>query len=298
MSSTSTREDLDQLVRSLSHDMSANFMLLESSFSQLKKSLAGMLPVEEPQDEITGRVAHVEACLRQSKQFLDDLDWLARTGGVEMEPTQVDLSAVVAEVLFEQRELLAQGNVEVDVRRPLPAVWCNGGRLKQIVTNLVRNAVHHGCDPQRPRITIAPCQSKSPAGASANEDENGATVAFRIHDNGPGIEPRFHRKIFRPGRRLSPTGAQGSGMGLAIVKRIVDHYGGSAYVDPHSRMGTTIVVTLPNAARQVAEDLAAETGSSEEATRRWKLELDGEHRRRPRPPRGKFAHTQQHRPQD
>lgn len=132
-------------------------MLLESSFSQLKKSLARPLRDGESPNELSGRVAHVEACLRESKRFLHDLDWLARTGGVEMAPGRVELSAVVDEVLFEQRELLARHNVAVDVRRPLPVVWCNEGRLKQIVTNLVRNAVHHGCHPQYPRITIAPC---------------------------------------------------------------------------------------------------------------------------------------------
>ncbi|NQT16049.1 MAG: hypothetical protein HQ582_25055, partial [Planctomycetes bacterium] len=133
-----SHDHLSHNVRALSHDMTANFMLIESSFSQLKRKLA-----DPATPETNSVVAHVEACLRESKRFLDDLSDLARKGSVGMEPSTVDVADLVGEVLFEQRELLADRGVQVDLQRPMAKVSCNRHRLKQVLTNLVRNAVKH-----------------------------------------------------------------------------------------------------------------------------------------------------------
>jgi len=269
MDTTSTKAELDHLVRALSHDMSANFMLLESSFCQLKKSLRALSENRQSGDgDVQGplarRVAHVDACLRESKRFLEDLVHLAKTGKVEMEPGRVELAEVVGEVLFEQRELLIERGVDVTVQPSLPAVWCNGGRVKQTVTNLVRNAVHHGCDRAEPRLTIGPLP---PDNILITGDDDSMT-GFAIHDNGSGIERQHRREIFLPGRRLARAAAEGSGMGLAIVKKIVDYYGGSICVDPECREGTRFLVALPSADGPTAVPEADVEG------RRWKLQLD------------------------
>jgi signal transduction histidine kinase len=231
-----SQDELDYLVRALSHDMGANFMVLEHSFARLKGAIQ---QVAGP--DLDQAVAHVEACLRESRRFLGDLVDLARTGTVDMQPSQVELGDVVDEVLFEQRELLAERGILVDVRRPLAAVWCNPRRLKQVVTNLVRNAVKHGCDPTRPQMTIW----STLGGTAAADRAKLGLVALRVHDNGPGIEPEFQQEIFRPGRRLTRASAEGSGIGLAIVKKIAEYYGGSVSVDAETEAGTTMVVWLP-----------------------------------------------------
>ena len=236
-----SHDEMDHFVRALSHDMSANFMLLESSFSRLKRAL------DEPSRPGLGElVTHVEACLRESKRFLDDLVGLARTGKVEMDPSRVEVASVVDEVLFEQGELLGSRNCRVDVRAPLPTVWCNQHRFKQVLTNLVRNAIKHGCDRDRPRITIS-------SSAGGTEDAEEGMASIRIWDNGPGIAPRFHEEIFLPGRRLSQAAGDGSGMGLAIVRKIIRHYGGVIRIDPECREGTGLVVSLPVPPRNVPE---------------------------------------------
>lgn len=228
----------DYFVRALSHDMSANFMLLENSFSRLKRALS-----QPSRCELDEAVLHVEACLRQSKRFLDDLVDLARTGSVQMEPSRVELAEVVDEVLFEHRQLIADGSVQVDVRRPLQAVWCNRHRLKQVITNLLRNAVKHGCDPKHPRVSI----SSGPGEEDTAERGREGFVSIRIHDNGPGIDPEFHDQVFLPGQRLAGASGDGSGMGLAIVKKIVEYYGGRVYVNSGVGTGTAFVVCLPSA---------------------------------------------------
>ncbi|MBN1590532.1 MAG: HAMP domain-containing histidine kinase [Pirellulales bacterium] len=229
-------QDLDHFIRALSHDMNANFMLLESSFGHLKKSLASASP-----DELNEIVAHVDACVAQSRRFLNDLIHLAKTGSVEMEPERVELAAVVDDVLFEQDELLRRRGIQVDVRRPLPAVWYNRQRLKQIITNLVRNALNHGCDRECPRIEIRAEKDES----VSDPGDVYPTVQLRVHDNGPGIDPQFAEDVFLPGKRLADSAEEGSGMGLAIVKKIAEYYGGSAWIDYGEEGGTTIAIMLP-----------------------------------------------------
>ncbi len=226
-------EEMDHLVRALSHDMSAHFMLLEHSVARLTRSLA-----DDRRPELQTQVAHVAACMDESKRFLNDLVDLARTGRVDMDPETVDVEAVVAEVLFEQRELLKRQGVRTQVRGPLPRLWCSRHRLKQVLTNLVRNALKHGCDPRHPRITIEP--HRPAPGLQAVP-----MAGVRVHDNGPGIPPSAHEEVFLPGRRLSRAGAEGSGMGLAIVRKIAEYYGGTVRVDLQQAGGTGMLVVLP-----------------------------------------------------
>jgi signal transduction histidine kinase len=239
-----SHDDLSHYVRALSHDMTANFMLLESSFTQLKSELA-----DPSGPETNSAVAHVEACLRESKRFLDDLSDLARKGNVGMEPNWVDVADLVGEVLFEQRQPLADRGVEVEVERPMARAWCNRNRLKQVLSNLVRNAIKHGCDPQRPRIAISSVGEPSHITNTAKRE----FVAIRVHDNGPGIAPQFHEEIFVPGRRLADASSDGSGMGLAIDKKIAQSCGGTVWVESAKGKGTALVVLLPSSSEGVLE---------------------------------------------
>ena len=231
------RGERDHFLRAVSHDMSANFMLLESSFSRLKQALG-----TAPRSELDETVAHVDACLDESKRLLDDLARLAKSGSVEMDSARVSLAGVVEEVLFEQGELLLERSVRVDVARPLPSLWCNRQRLKQVVTNLVRNAIKHGGDPERPIIEI----SVTAAQDSPRDPDGRPLVVLRVYDNGPGIDTEQKERVFLPGVRLADASEEGSGMGLAIVRKIATHYGGTAWVDLDCHDGTAMMVSLPS----------------------------------------------------
>ena len=273
-------DDLDHFVRALSHDMNANFMLLDNSFTRLKESLDSPL-----RPDLGQLVDHVEACLRESRKFLDDMVLLGRTGSVRMEPDRVEVAEVVREVLFEQREIISAANARVVVDEPLPVVWCNRQRVKQIVGNLVRNAVKHGCDPHRPQITISAVR-RTPVEGEAAERPTGS---IRIHDNGPGIDPRFREEIFLPGRRLPGSNPEGSGMGLAIVKRIVEHYEGSVEVDPECKAGTAVVVTLPVAAEPRSAEVTQRQQAADTNDRREGIGHDGPHGEHTSPPHRPFS---------
>lgn len=224
--------ELDHFVRALSHDMNANFMLLDHSFRALRRSCGGA-----PLAGLIDGFSHVDACLKQSRRFLEDLVTLGRTGSVSMEPGRVELAKIVKEVFFEQRELLEERGVEVECDPNLPAVSCNEDRVKQVITNLIRNAVRHGCDPRSPRIAVSQI---------APRDGDRHFVWLTIHDNGPGIPVESREEIFAPGKRLPGAHESGSGMGLAIVRKIVEHYGGRVFVDPRCSRGTAVLLTLPS----------------------------------------------------
>lgn len=237
---TGTTAQMDHLVRALSHDMNANFMVLENSVAQLKRSCGGDLS-----RKLTSGFDHVEACLKESKRFLDDLVMLGKTGVIQMEPASVDLSEVLAEVKYEQEALLAKRGIEVCITANLPSVWCNRSRAKQVFTNLIRNAARHGCAAERPRITVS-CD------CAEDEWQDDEFVQVCVHDNGSGIDPAYQSEVFLPGRR-APGGAEdGTGMGLAIVKKIVEYYGGGVWIDPACTVGTAVVVSLPNASQRPA----------------------------------------------
>jgi len=225
--------ELDHFVRALSHDMSANFMLLDQSFRQLRGAC-------QPAPETHDVFSHVKACLRESERFIRDLVTLAKTGSIEMEPARVELGPLVDDVLFEQAGLLDERGVRVKVARDLPAVWCNEGRVRQVFTNLVRNGVRHGCAAERPEIEISPI-------ASPRRFHRGQFVWLRLYDNGRGIPAAAREEIFLPGKRLPGAHESGAGMGLAIVRKIIDHYGGAIFVDPQCAAGTALVFSLPAA---------------------------------------------------
>lgn len=243
-------DELDHLVRALSHDMNANFMLLKHSFRHLQQSTAAIATPEVHED-----LSYLDACLDQSQRFLDDLITLGKTGSVDMQPESVELMDVVNEVKYEQQDLLAERGIQLEIAARLPQLWCNKDRLKQIVTNLVRNAARHGCDAAHPKIMIRGGQMFSDAAMPQNaamfqesmpQHTSSPTTSmawFRISDNGPGIPAKDREAIFEPGARLASAHAQGSGMGLAIVDKLTKRMGGSIRV-----LDATVDATLSDAA--------------------------------------------------
>lgn len=230
------RDEMDHFVSALSHDMTANLMLLESSLREVRSTCGN----ENPIGRLTQGLAHAEACLRESKRFLDDLVALGQTGKVQMEPSRVELNGVVAEVLFEQRPLLDERGIQVIVSPDLPAVWCNPNRVKQVLTNLVRNAALHGCAAEAPRIRIESVSCPARFAARLR-----GQAWLRVFDNGRGITSADQESIFLPGRRLSSAAPDGSGMGLAIVRRVVEHFGGRVFVEPGLNAGTAFLLSFP-----------------------------------------------------
>jgi len=151
---------MKQQFRALSHDMSANFIVLEHSFQLLKEHVQ-----DQHVPNLSEGANHLEACLQESRRLLSDLRSLAKTGSVPVAPERVALSATIQQVVYEQEDVLGERRIRVVVEPELPVVWCNEQRARQMITNLVRNAALHGCDPENGRILISGRPGHSERGA-------------------------------------------------------------------------------------------------------------------------------------
>jgi len=186
-------------------------------------------------DKLLEAASHVTACIDEMKRFVEEIISFAKTGCIDMEPTAVSVTDLIAEVLYEQRGLLEQRNIETVVSSPLPIVFANAMRVKQVLTNLVRNAAIHGCDKSNPMIVIDSDMMTS---------HTQKMTTFYVRDNGRGIPVAECERIFEPGYRVPGNQNEGSGIGLATVKKIATSYGGNVTCESNET-GTTFIVTLP-----------------------------------------------------
>ena len=148
---------------------------------------------------------------------------------VKEEKVKVNLKDLVAEVID---TLAPPENIEITVENELPEIACEEIRITQIFQNLLSNAVKYMDKPQG-RIKIA-CA-----------EENGFW-RFSVADNGPGIEEKNFERIFRIFQTLSPRDEfESTGVGLTVVKKIVELYGGNIWVESNLGEGSTFFFTLP-----------------------------------------------------
>lgn len=169
---------------------------------------------------------------RELGQRVDQVLLLARVGACPETTEAVDPSLVVEDVLSARASELESGNVRIIREGELLPVACHRAYVYQIFDNLISNAVKFTRDAPDPRIVISGAR-------------DGHKAVFSVADNGPGIPPSQWERIFDPFVRLNPSAAEGTGIGLAIVRRIVELYGGSVWVDAANGAGCCLRFTLP-----------------------------------------------------
>jgi signal transduction histidine kinase len=157
---------------------------------------------------------------------------VARVGTQREGVEAVDPAVVLNEVLKARAGELERRQVKVTVDNGLPLVACHRAYLQQIFDNLISNAVKFSGDRPDPTLNIAAVR-------------DGNQVQFSVTDNGIGIPLQQRERVFHPFVRLHPDVAQGSGIGLTIVKRIVELYGGRVWIEANDPAGSTVLFTLP-----------------------------------------------------
>lgn len=216
-------QELEAFSYSVSHDLRSPLIHMREFAERLTQRIGGSL------DETSGR--HLKNILDASNeglQLVDDLLAFSKLERAAMNRAPVNLSAVVEEV----RSELDAGPVSWSVG-PLPTVTGDASMLRLVIRNLLENAVKYSRRAPEPRIEIGSFQAE------------GEQVVF-VRDNGVGFDPRYSDKLFRLFERLhGPEQFEGTGVGLATVKRIVERHGGRAWAEGQLGAGAAFYFTLP-----------------------------------------------------
>ena len=219
--------ELEAFAYSVSHDLKEPLRTLESLSRFLLDDYGDKLDAEG-KDHL---VRLVRASARM-KHLIDDLLTISRAGRAEP-PAPVAVGGIIADIVEGMSVTVHERNASIDVAPSLPEVLADPRRIGQIFGNLISNGVKFNRS-AAPRVEI---------GSLVNDA--GETVFF-VRDNGIGIEPRYHEKIFDVFQRLHRRDEfDGTGAGLAVVKRAVEALGGRVWVENNSREGTTFLLTMP-----------------------------------------------------
>ncbi len=166
------------------------------------------------------------------QDLLKDLLDLSRIGRMMNEPQTIAFDTLVNEAVELTQGRLHERRIQVNIHPNLPYVHGDAKRLLELVQNLIDNAAKYMGDQPDPQIEIG-----------ASGFENGKPVFF-VRDNGMGIASEHHERIFGLFNKLDPK-VEGTGVGLALVKRIVEFYGGRIWVESGIGKGSTFYFSLP-----------------------------------------------------
>jgi PAS domain S-box-containing protein len=221
-----SNEELEQFAYVASHDLQEPLRMVTSYLQLLEKRYKYRLDPEA--DKFIGYA--VDGAARM-KSLITDLLAFSRVESRGLQYSRTDCDAVLARALVNLKPVIEETHAEI-TSEPLPSLRVDGGQLVQVFQNLISNAIKfHSSEP--PRIHIAA------------EEKDGKWL-FCIKDNGIGIEPQYLDRIFVLFRRLHGLMEYpGTGIGLAICRKIVERHGGRIWAESEPGAGSTFYFTIP-----------------------------------------------------
>ena len=224
-----SNRELDQFAYVASHDLKAPLRGIANLSQWIEEDVGARDLSQDTREHLAllrGRVHRMEG-------LIDGILQYSRAGRVRERPEEVDTGALVREVV----DLLAPpGNVAVEPAPGLPVLVTERLPLQQVLMNLVGNAVKYTRRPDA-RIQVA-------------AEDAGDFWEFRVRDNGPGIAPEYHERIFGIFQTLEARDkVEGTGIGLSLVKKIVESRGGRVWVESFEGAGSTFRFLWPKEIR-------------------------------------------------
>ncbi|MFG3301982.1 ATP-binding protein [Micromonospora chersina] len=245
---TRSNRDLEQFAYVASHDLQEPLRKVASFCQLLQRRYSGQL--DERADQY---IAFAVDGAQRMQRLINDLLAFSRIGRLTTGFTEVDLNKVMGDVAGQTEAARQYADAELTWDR-LPVIRGEEPLLTNLLANLVSNSIKFRRPDVPPKVHVS---------ARLVDDE----WEISCRDNGIGIEPEFADKIFVIFQRLHSKDAYpGTGIGLAIVKKIVEYHGGRVWVDTDSPEGTTIRFTLPALPEDVEAARAAERAAVEEST--------------------------------
>jgi two-component system sensor kinase FixL len=228
--------ELEGFTHTVSHDLKAPLITIRGFADYLQRDLD-----EERLDRVRADARRIGDAAAQMRRLLDHLVELSQAGRGTGPPAPVRLETVLAEALRLVEGRRARSGVHVELGRGLPVVFGDHSRLVQLFQNLLDNAVKFSAGVEEPRVTV-----------DVAPGVPGEAVVV-VRDNGRGIPPAHHQRVFGLFEKLDPR-TEGTGVGLAVVKRIVESHGGRARVESRGEgRGAEVWITLPTPPQEVGD---------------------------------------------
>jgi signal transduction histidine kinase len=219
--------ELEAFSYSVAHDLRAPLRGIDS-FSQLLIERYS----QRLDQEGLAYLNRVRAAASRMSQLIDALLSLAQVGRSDMQPLEVDFSQLVQSVTSELAAANPDRNVPMIVAPGMRA-YADPRMLRIVVANLLENAWKFTARRQRPSVEVGPVQ-------------NTALPTYYVRDNGAGFDPAYASRLFGAFQRLHPDREfPGTGIGLAIVQRVIARHGGTVWADSRPDQGATFYFTLP-----------------------------------------------------
>lgn len=220
-------QELDRFAVRVSHDLKTPLITLAGFLGYLEKDMNNGDLEKAAKD-----FSQINNAAKTMGIFVDELLDLSRVGRVINPPTDVPFDEIVQDSLEATEGLIKAKQVRVEVDSGFPIVHVDRARIVQVMQNLITNAVKFMGDQVNPVIRIG-CKEKD------------GDHVFYVQDNGIGIAAENHGRVFELFNKLDPS-TEGTGIGLGVVKKIIQVHGGRIWVESEPGKGSTFFFTLEN----------------------------------------------------
>ncbi|MBM4428691.1 MAG: PAS domain S-box protein, partial [Chloroflexi bacterium] len=218
--------ELERFTYTVSHDLKAPLVTITGFLSYLDKDAR-----EGKFDKFQRDLERIQQAAQKMHNLLSDLLELSRIGRIINEPVEIPFREIVREAIAAVEGQLKARGVNVEYEDEAVTIYGDRIRLTEVLQNLLDNAVKFMGNQPEPRIRI---------GSSMDENNH---PSFYVQDNGIGMDPQFSERIFGLFNKLDPN-TQGSGVGLSIVKRIIEVHNGNIWVESQPGKGSTFYFNL------------------------------------------------------
>jgi signal transduction histidine kinase len=221
--------ELESFVYTVSHDLKTPLVTIEGFIGALREDFSEIISSDSKQ-----YLNYISDAAYKMELLINELLNYSRIGRLEEKKTEFSMNLAVQEAMMTLQPQIETAGIVVDIQSDLPLVYANFKQIEQVIYNILSNAVKYiGQNNTTPHIDIG-CK-----------EQNGEKI-FWIRDNGIGIYHKYFDKIFMIFERLpaAKVAAEGTGIGLAIVKRIIDNHGGRIWLTSILNKGSTFYFTL------------------------------------------------------
>ena len=223
----SKNAELERFVYTVSHDLKTPLVTINGYIGLLQQAIDA-----NDVDRIKSDLMQITRASHSMAELLDGLLELSRIGHIINPPEVGSLGYLVRNAVDIVREKMVARGIELEIDDDMPQYWGDSLRLLEVFQNLLENAIKFIGDQPAPRIRISAVQ---------NDNE----LICKVEDNGIGIDPRYHDRIFNLFERLNPE-IEGTGIGMSLVHRIIKAHGGTISVESDGeQQGCTIIFSLP-----------------------------------------------------